>query len=114
MCCTTHFQTVEKGPSASLRSTASLQRTAQVRLRSSISRAPCIWDLFDRPENRGFQPSILNRHRTCLPLLLPQTLAPHSSRVYGSAPSEKLARAASAEPAPSEWRQSDAQRKSRG
>jgi hypothetical protein len=48
-------QTVEKGPSASLRSTASLRRTSQVRLRSSVSRAPCIWDLFDRPENRVFQ-----------------------------------------------------------
>ena len=48
-------QTVEKGPSASLRSIALLQRTAQVRLRSSISRAPCIWDLFDRSENRLFQ-----------------------------------------------------------
>jgi len=29
----------------------SLQRTAQVRLRSSIPRAPRIWDFFDRPEN---------------------------------------------------------------
>jgi len=33
---------VEKGSSASLRSIASLQRTAQVRLHSSISRAPRI------------------------------------------------------------------------
>jgi hypothetical protein len=45
-------QTVEKGPSASLRSTASLRRTTQIRLRSSVSCAPRIWDLFDRSENR--------------------------------------------------------------
>jgi len=30
----------------------SLQRTAEVRLRSSTPRAPRIWDFFDRPENR--------------------------------------------------------------
>jgi hypothetical protein len=48
-------QTVEKGPSASLRSTASLRRTAKVRLRSSVSRAPRIWNLFDRSGNRVFQ-----------------------------------------------------------
>jgi hypothetical protein len=56
-------QTVEKVPSASLRSIALLQRTGRVRLRfacperveGSISRAPCIWDLFDRSENGVFQ-----------------------------------------------------------
>ncbi len=47
-------QTVEKGPSVSLRSIASLQRTAYVRLRSSISRAPRTWNLFDRSGNRVF------------------------------------------------------------
>lgn len=51
-------QAVEKGPSASLRSTASLQRTAQVRLRSSASRAPRTWNLFDQPANRVFQPCV--------------------------------------------------------
>jgi len=34
------LQAVEKGPPASLRSIASLQRTKKVRLRSSIHRAP--------------------------------------------------------------------------
>src|SRR3989338_994935 len=51
-------QAVEKGPSVSLRSTASLRRTTQVRLRSSLSRAPRIWDLFDQPLNRVFQHSL--------------------------------------------------------
>ena len=40
-------QTVEKIPSASLRLIASLQRTPQVRLRSSILRAPCIWNFLN-------------------------------------------------------------------
>ena len=47
-------QAVEKAPSASLRSTASLRRTAPVRLRSSVLRAPRIWDLFDQPVKRVF------------------------------------------------------------
>jgi hypothetical protein len=49
--------------SLSLRSIALLQRTGRVRLRfacperveGSISRAACIWDLFDRSENGVFQ-----------------------------------------------------------
>ncbi len=56
--CQTFSEAVEKGPPASLRSTASLQRTAQVRLHSSVSRAPRIWDLFDQPVNRVFQQSV--------------------------------------------------------
>jgi hypothetical protein len=72
-------QVVEKDPSASFRSTASLQRTAQVRLRSacperaegSVSRAPRTWDLFDRPESNGFSTPCKLLHargdRTCRP-----------------------------------------------
>jgi hypothetical protein len=41
------YQTVEKIPSASLRLIASLQRTPQVRLRSSMLRAPCIWNFLN-------------------------------------------------------------------
>jgi len=37
------WQAAEKDPYASLCSIASRQRTADVRLRSAISRAPCLW-----------------------------------------------------------------------
>jgi hypothetical protein len=47
-------QPVEKGPSASLRSTSSLDVVKRVRLRSSVSRAPRTWDLFDQAEEEAF------------------------------------------------------------
>ena len=43
----------EKGPSVSLRSNHSLQRTARVRLRSRIRRAPRIWNLFDQAPGKS-------------------------------------------------------------
>jgi hypothetical protein len=45
------MQAAEKASYASLRSIASLQRTGQVRLRSSILRAPRLSDLFEQPAN---------------------------------------------------------------
>jgi hypothetical protein len=47
---------VENGPFASLRSIALLQRTARVRFRSSICRAPCNWTLLTGPKNRFSMP----------------------------------------------------------
>jgi hypothetical protein len=48
-------QAAEKGPSASLRETRSLQRTSMYASARGFPRAPRSWDLFEQPDPAVFQ-----------------------------------------------------------
>src|SRR5215510_8263345 len=67
------------------------------------------------PPTRFLERLILKRHRiSFLPLALSRAPVRRSPRIYGSASSVIQARAASKEPAPSAWQQSDAGKRFRG